>query len=96
MCLLWSVGNSAHNWMYTLSDIEMPDFNESFFKGYSDHTIGTSACIYAISKGAKYVEKHFTTNKATGSQTEMAHVCSMDFNDLNLLIRLANIELLDI
>lgn len=73
-----------------LNDIEMPDFTKSFFNGYSDHTIGTSACIYAISRGAKYVEKHFTTNKSTGSQTEMAHVCSMDFNDLKVIREFAD------
>ena len=27
--------------------------------GYSDHTIGISACLYAVSKGAKILEKHF-------------------------------------
>ena len=28
--------------------------------GYSDHSIGNEACIYAASIGAKIVEKHFT------------------------------------
>jgi sialic acid synthase SpsE len=31
--------------------------------GYSDHTIGLAAPIYAISHGCIYVEKHFTTNR---------------------------------
>ncbi len=30
--------------------------------GYSDHTIGDLAPIYAISQGCSYVEKHFTTD----------------------------------
>ena len=73
-----------------LNEIEMPDFNKSFFAGYSDHTIGTAACIFAISRGAKYIEKHFTTNKSTGSETEMAHVCSMDLNDLKAIREFAD------
>ncbi len=31
--------------------------------GYSDHTIGLSASMYAISHNCEYVEKHFTTNR---------------------------------
>ena len=34
-----------------LSEIEMSNFNDSFFLGFSDHTVGVSAAIYAISKG---------------------------------------------
>ena len=41
----------------------MPDFTNSNIKGYSDHTIGT-APVYAVSKGAEYIEKHFTCNKS--------------------------------
>ena len=31
--------------------------------GYSDHTLGTAACIYAAALGAKMIEKHFTYDK---------------------------------
>ena len=31
--------------------------------GYSDHTIGTNACICAAAMGAQVVEKHFTYDK---------------------------------
>lgn len=31
--------------------------------GYSDHTIGTTACICAAAMGARVVEKHFTCDK---------------------------------
>ena len=65
-----------------LQDVKMPEFDEKGFSGYSDHTIGISACIYAIARGAQYVEKHFTTNKALNIDTEQAHICSMDFEDL--------------
>ena len=65
-----------------LEDIKMPDFNNSIFSGFSDHTIGTSACIYAISLGAKIIEKHFSFNKSQNIDTQMAHVCSMNEEDL--------------
>ena len=69
-----------------LTDIKMPDFqNHSFFCGYSDHTIGISSCIFAASRGAEYIEKHFSNNKSIGVDTQMAHVCSMNLNDLTLL-----------
>lgn len=31
--------------------------------GYSDHTLGIEAAIYAVAAGARIVEKHFTLNK---------------------------------
>ena len=69
-----------------LEEIKMPNFDEhSFLNGYSDHTIGLSACIYSVSKGATFLEKHFSNNKSLGNSTQMAHVCSMDFNDLSQL-----------
>ena len=67
-----------------LNEINMPNFNKSI-QGFSDHSIGIGACIYAVSKGAKYLEKHFTNNKALGIDTQMGHVCSMDQEDLTKL-----------
>lgn len=64
-----------------LDEINMPNFNKKI-QGFSDHTIGIGACIYAVSKGAKYLEKHFTNNKSLGIDTQMGHVCSMDQEDL--------------
>ena len=47
-----------------LNEINMPDFKENkLIQGFSDHTIGIGACIYAVSRGAKYLEKHFSNNK---------------------------------
>ena len=42
----------------------MPDFETSFFSGFSDHTIGIDACLLAISRGAEVIEKHFTLDKS--------------------------------
>tara|TARA_E500000331_G_scaffold355916_1_gene412679 strand:+ start:471 stop:1181 length:711 start_codon:yes stop_codon:yes gene_type:complete len=73
-----------------LKDIKMPNFENSFFSGYSDHTIGIGASIFAVSKGAKIIEKHFSNNKSLNIATEMAHVCSMDQEDLKLLRNLVD------
>ena len=32
--------------------------------GYSDHCLGISNCLLAISRGAKIIEKHFTLDKS--------------------------------
>ena len=78
-----------------LPDIDMPDFNNSFFSGYSDHTIGISACLYAVSKGAKILEKHFSNSKAMNIETQQGHTGSMNMNDLLLIRELSdNIRLL--
>jgi sialic acid synthase SpsE len=33
--------------------------------GYSDHHHGIDACLLAIARGAQYIEKHFTLNRAS-------------------------------
>ncbi len=68
-----------------LTEIKMPNFDNSKIKGYSDHTVGISACLHAVSKGALYLEKHFSTNKQINVDTQQAHICSMDYEDLNSL-----------
>ena len=80
------------NYLYCVSEyptmlekIEMPDFKNSFFHGYSDHTLGINACLYAASKGARLIEKHFSLNKSLQNSTQKAHVCSMDMNELSIL-----------
>ena len=78
-----------------LKDIKMPDFSKSFFSGYSDHTIGISACLLAVSKGAKILEKHFSNSKAMNIETQQGHTGSMNMNDLFLIRELSdNLRLL--
>ena len=67
-----------------LEKIKMPDFENSFFDGYSDHTINISACVYAISS-AKIIEKHYSNSNNLNVATQQAHVCSMNFEQLNQL-----------
>ena len=68
-----------------LSEIKMPNFKNSLFEGFSDHTIGIGACLFAVSRGAKIIEKHFSLNKSLNCETEKTHVCSMNMEDLKSL-----------
>ena len=68
----------------------MPNFKDSFFDGFSDHTVGIAACLHAVSKGAEIVEKHFSNSKNLNVETQQAHTCSMDVQDLNLLRHLSD------
>lgn len=37
---------------------EFGDNERTFWYGYSDHTIGLGACLLAVARGARYIEKH--------------------------------------
>ncbi|WP_075536191.1 N-acetylneuraminate synthase family protein [Candidatus Pelagibacter communis] len=78
---LYCVSNYPTNY----NDIKMPNFDKSFFSGFSDHSVGIGACLFAVSRGAEYLEKHFSNNKSMNVNTQMAHICSMDSNELSLL-----------
>ncbi len=39
--------------------------------GYSDHTLGTTACICAVAMGARIIEKHFTYDKRADGPDHM-------------------------
>lgn len=41
------------------------NFSVSGYYGYSDHLIGIEACLLAVARGARYIEKHFTLNKTS-------------------------------
>jgi sialic acid synthase SpsE len=40
-------------------------FDANGHYGYSDHLHGIEACLLAIGRGAQYIEKHFTLNRAS-------------------------------
>jgi sialic acid synthase SpsE len=42
-----------------------PHFDEEGYFGYSDHGQGISACLLALARGARFIEKHLTLNKAS-------------------------------
>lgn len=52
--------------------------------GFSDHTEGIEASIYAVCVGAKYIEKHFTIDK---NMEGPDHKASLNPQELNLFIR---------
>lgn len=54
-----------------------------FKVGYSDHTVGPSACIFAAALGADVIEKHFTYNKAAEGPD---HMHSADPKELKYII----------
>ena len=74
------------NYPTMLYQIKMPDFENSFFSGFSDHTVGIDACIFAVSRGAKIIEKHFTLDKS--DTTIRDHALSATPNELKKLIEL--------
>ena len=43
-------------------DLEMPQAFYDYY-GYSDHSHGIEACLLAIARGARYIEKHFCLDK---------------------------------
>ena len=55
--------------------------------GYSDHSIGVSAAITAVTLGADVIEKHFTLNKNDGA---LDSKFSSDPKELSLLVKYCN------
>ena len=51
--------------------------------GYSDHTIGTAACICAAAMGATVIEKHFTCDKMAEGPD---HMLSADISEMKEII----------
>ncbi len=86
---LHAVGNKAHVTLlhcvseYPTSDVDASLKSIRFLRerfpdsaiGYSDHTIGTVACIAAVALGAKLIEKHFTLDKSLEGSD---HILSAD------------------
>jgi|TARA_R110002124_G_scaffold126189_1_gene285678 sialic acid synthase SpsE len=74
-----------------LCDLDIPKtFSKDEYYGYSDHSLGLTACKVAISRGAKIIEKHFTISKNIQHPTERGHLGGMTFEDLLELRRFAN------
>ncbi len=84
--------------LHCVSEYPLPDAHASLLSipflrerfglptGYSDHTIGTVACIAATALGAELIEKHFTLDKTLegtdhilsadpAEMAEIAHAC---------------------
>jgi len=52
--------------------------------GYSDHTIGITACLGAVALGARVIEKHFTFDKTIEYGD---HQLSADYHDMRRLVQ---------
>lgn len=61
-------------------------FSPETFYGYSDHLHGMEGCLLAVARGARYVEKHFTLNRADATIRD--HVLSATPDEFQLLPRL--------
>lgn len=61
------------------------DALEGVTVGYSDHTIGTDACVLAVALGARIIEKHFTIDKRYSDFRD--HAISADPPELAELVR---------
>ena len=70
----------------------MPQEFDERLVGYSDHVIGIEACKEAVRRGARVIEKHFTTDKNLQCKTEGAHTCSMTMNELQELRNFCDLE----
>ena len=58
--------------------------------GYSDHTLGTTASIVAVSLGATIIEKHFTLDRSLPGPDQKASIEPKEFQELVRTIR--NVE----
>ena len=46
-----------------LNELKFSEVDFNSYSGFSDHTVGISASLIALSRGAKILEKHFTLDK---------------------------------
>ena len=55
--------------------------------GYSDHSLGDEACLAAVAKGAKVIEKHVTLSKKLSGPDHRSSATISEFKNLVLKIR---------
>ena len=67
--------------------IKLKKFSKNI--GFSDHSLGTSACLKAIEMGATTLEKHFTLDKNMDGPD---HLCSADLRDLKNICEYARLR----
>ena len=70
-----------------LTDLHLKKVDFNKYGGFSDHTIGISAAICALSRGAMIVEKHFTLNKNADGPD---HAISMTPDELQQIHQFRN------
>lgn len=67
----------------------IPDLSNTFdvISGFSDHTIGTTAPIVAVTLGAKVIEKHFILDRSIGGADAQFSMEKEDFKNMVEQIR---------
>ncbi len=73
-----------------LEDVVIPDFSGGLFQGISDHSPGVTAALLAASRGARYLEKHFTIDHAGQRDNEKAHFGAMTLEELRDIKRISS------
>jgi len=73
-----------------LEEVALPDFQNSIFKGLSDHSPGISAALLAAARGCQYLEKHFTISHSLQRSNEKAHFGAMTQSELAMIRQLSN------
>ncbi|KKL56963.1 hypothetical protein LCGC14_2240160 [marine sediment metagenome] len=70
----------------TLKDLDLRNtvFSPAQYVGYSDHTIGITACLLAMCRGARIIEKHLTLDKMADGPD---HILSALPDELELLCK---------
>lgn len=70
-----------------LAVIETYKDNFDVLVGYSDHSIGVGAAVFAIPMGAKVVEKHFTLDKSDNGPDHAASLSPQELIDFVKTVR---------
>lgn len=69
--------------------LTIPNLAETFgvISGFSDHTIGSTAPIVAVTLGAKIIEKHFILDKSIGGADADFSMDKQEFSDMVQAVR---------
>ena len=85
------------SYLHCVSKYPCPDNEADLYKvraldGYSDHTVGTLACVAAVAMGAQIIEKHITLDKtAVGPD----HSCSAEPDEFaNMVKQIRRLEVM--
>ena len=67
----------------------IPNLSQTFgvISGFSDHTLGTTAPIVAVTLGAKIIEKHFILDKAIGGADAEFSLDKKEFEEMIKAVR---------
>lgn len=67
----------------------IPNLSETFgvISGFSDHTLGSTAAIAAVTLGAKVIEKHFILDKSIGGADADFSMDKEEFHNMIIAIR---------